>query len=43
MKNAKVLASSLIEKDFRITTGGTDTHLCLVDLRNFDISGAKIE
>jgi glycine hydroxymethyltransferase len=33
VRNAKVLASSLVERGYRITSGGTDNHLMLVDLR----------
>ena len=31
--NAKALAAALTERGYRITTGGTDNHLMLVDLR----------
>jgi glycine hydroxymethyltransferase len=33
VKNAQALAKALIAKRYRITTGGTDNHLMLVDLR----------
>ncbi len=39
IKNAKALAETLIEKGFRIVSGGTDTHLMLVDLTNKNITG----
>lgn len=42
-KNAQELAASLIYRDFKIVTGGTDNHLMLVDLRNKGISGGKAE
>ena len=32
LKNAKVLASSLVDEGFNLITGGTDNHLMLVDL-----------
>ena len=33
VKNAKALAAALVSHGYRITTGGTDNHLMLVDLR----------
>lgn len=43
MKNANVLANSLIERDFKIVSGGTSNHLVLVNLTNKEISGKKAE
>ncbi|MGN0657362.1 MAG: serine hydroxymethyltransferase, partial [Ruminiclostridium sp.] len=43
VKNAAVLANSLLEKGFNLVTGGTDNHLMLVDLRPFDITGKELE
>lgn len=43
LANSSVLATELINNGFKITTNGTDTHLCLVDLRNFELSGSKFE
>ena len=34
VKNAKVLASGLMERGYHIVSGGTDNHLMLVDLRS---------
>ncbi|MCL6460124.1 MAG: serine hydroxymethyltransferase, partial [Gorillibacterium sp.] len=39
VKNAKVLAEELAAEGLNIISGGTDTHLMLVDLRNINITG----
>ncbi len=39
VKNAKVLAEELMQHDVRIVSGGTDTHLMLVDLTPIDVTG----
>jgi glycine hydroxymethyltransferase len=36
VKNASALAASLTQEGFRLVSGGTDTHLMVVDLRPFD-------
>lgn len=41
--NARALSTKLIELGYTIATGGTDNHLCLVDLRPKGIEGAKAE
>ena len=38
-KNAKALAGALQESGLRIVSGGTDSHLMLVDLRPFGVNG----
>ncbi len=43
VKNAHVLAQELIRQGFRLVSGGTDNHLCLVDTRNFHITGKELE
>ena len=43
VKNAKVLAEELVKNGFRLVSGGTDNHLCLVDVRNFHITGKEFE
>lgn len=43
IKNAQRLSSGLIEKGYKIATGGTDIHLLLVDLTGTGVSGAKAE
>ena len=41
--NAKVLAEELQKEGFKIVTGGTDSHIVLVDLRNKNIVGKDAE
>jgi len=43
VKNAGVLAGGLINKGFRLISGGTDTHLMLIDLTSKGITGKKAE
>lgn len=38
-QNARALAEAVIVEGFRIVSGGTDSHLMLVDLRPFGITG----
>jgi glycine hydroxymethyltransferase len=40
--NAKSLADALLERGYQLVSGGTDNHLILVDLRNFDIGGKTV-
>ena len=39
VKNAQALARSLTSNGFRLTSGGTDNHLMLVDLRRSELTG----
>ena len=39
INNAKILAEALKIKGFKIFSGGTDTHLILLDLRSFNVTG----
>ena len=41
--NAKTMAEELMKEGFKIVTGGTDSHIVLVDLRNFGLTGKKVE
>jgi len=43
VENAKVLASTLVEGGLDIVSGGTDTHLLLVDLRPKNLTGKASE
>ncbi len=43
ISNAKALAESLKENNFEIFSGGTDTHLMLVDLRPYNVTGKAAE
>ena len=43
VKNAKAMASALLEEGFDLVTGGTDNHLMLADLRPMHISGKELQ
>ena len=43
VKNAKTMADTFIKKDYNIISGGTDTHVVLIDLSNKGISGKAAE
>jgi glycine hydroxymethyltransferase len=43
VKNARRLAEALLERGFRLVSGGTDNHLILVDLRNKGVTGREAE
>jgi len=42
-KNTQVMAKAFISKGYDITSGGTDNHLMLIDLRNKNITGKDAE
>ncbi|MBU1121326.1 MAG: serine hydroxymethyltransferase [Candidatus Omnitrophota bacterium] len=42
VKNASFLAKCMEEKNYRIVSGGTDTHLFLIDLRSKEITGKTV-
>ena len=43
IRNAKALGRELSKKGFRMVSGGTDSHLLLVDLREKNITGKELE
>ena len=43
VKNAKVMAESLLSEGFDLVTGGTDNHLMLADLRPMGITGKELQ
>jgi len=43
LENAKILSETLKNNGFKIFSGGTDTHLMLVDLRPFGVTGKAAE
>lgn len=43
VKNAKELADALLSKGFQVLSGGTDTHLMLIDVNNKGVTGKEAE
>ncbi len=43
INNAKILSETLVKNNFKIFSGGTDTHLMLVDLRPYNVTGKDAE
>ncbi|HEU5187507.1 MAG TPA: serine hydroxymethyltransferase [Candidatus Saccharimonadales bacterium] len=43
VKNAKALAVALSDLGYNLVTGGTDTHLMLIDMTNKKLTGAQAE
>ncbi len=41
--NAQVMAEALLEKDYHLVSGGTDTHVILIDLSNKGVTGKASE
>ena len=41
--NAQALCKALQARDIRVVSGGTDNHLMLVDLTNYDLTGKAVE
>jgi glycine hydroxymethyltransferase len=42
VENAKALAEKLLEYGFNLSSGGTDNHLILIDLRNKNVPGKRL-
>jgi glycine hydroxymethyltransferase len=43
VENAKTLAQALVDRGFRLVSGGTDNHLMLVDVRPKELTGKDAE
>ncbi len=43
VKNCKALASGLMARGIDLVSGGTDNHLCLLDLRSVHLTGKELE
>ena len=41
--NSKAFADALLKEGFKLVSGGTYNHLCLVDLRPFSVTGKEFE
>jgi glycine hydroxymethyltransferase len=42
-ENAATLAAAFLENGLAVVSGGTDTHLMLIDLTEKEVSGKKVE
>jgi glycine hydroxymethyltransferase len=43
IKNAKCIAEEMMKRNYNVISGGTDTHLVLIDLTKKDVSGKQAE
>lgn len=43
IKNAQVMAHELVQRGYKIISGGTDNHLMLIDLRSKNVTGKQAE
>jgi glycine hydroxymethyltransferase len=43
LKNCKAMAQALLDRGYQLVSGGTDTHLVLLDLRPKGLDGARVE
>ncbi len=43
IENCQALVKGLLERDIKLVSGGSDNHLCLVDLRGSEVTGKELE
>ncbi len=43
IKNARAMAMSFVERDYKLISGGTENHLMLIDLRNKNVTGKQVQ
>mmetsp|Transcript_9451 Transcript_9451/g.16232 ORF Transcript_9451/g.16232 Transcript_9451/m.16232 type:complete len:525 (-) Transcript_9451:458-2032(-) len=43
LKNSTAMANELTKRGYKLVSGGTDNHLCLVDLRPKGVDGSRVE
>ncbi len=43
VKNSQALAETLLDNNITLVSGGTDNHLCLLDLTNYGLTGLEAE
>ena len=43
VENAQALAQSLLKRNLKLVSGGTDNHLMLLDLRGLDVTGKELQ
>ena len=43
VKNAQVLAQAFLDEGIKLVSGGTDNHLMLLDLTDYDITGKELQ
>ncbi|MCB0639124.1 MAG: serine hydroxymethyltransferase, partial [Lewinella sp.] len=43
IRNAQAMAAAFVARGYQITSGGTDNHLMLIDLRNKNLTGKQAE
>jgi glycine hydroxymethyltransferase len=43
LKNCAAMAAALVKRGYKLVSGGTENHLVLIDLRDKDVDGARVE